>query len=663
MKYLLIASGLLFNLLFFNSCSKQDSLIETKISSPNNSISAEITLNNEGAIFYTVKRNETILINPSAMGFDLAKAEDLNKGFKLINSTTSSQDTTWQRVWGKNKNVRDFYNEIKYEFAEESGLQRKLNIYFRVYNDGVGFKYEFPEQEILQEFEILNELTTFKSGDDLTVWATPFKGFYSHQEASFREQKLSNVDSAHLPMLVEVNEKNWIAISEANLQNYAGFHFKKKNEAELKLVLATDTSSIIAVKGKAPMQTPWRMIMIGNSPGDFITSNLLSNLNDPIAIDDPSWITPGISAWDWWWSNKYGPEVDFEIGPNTQTMKYYIDFAAEMGWEYQLVDWLWYGEPFKAIEGFDYAPDSSQSILTQEPQINIPEIVEYAKSKGVKTLIWLEWNHAKKEMHKAFPLYEKWGVAGVKVDFMAKETQEMVQFYNELVRLAAKHHLTVDFHGAYKPTGISRAYPNLLTREGIMGNEYNKWSDSITPEHTVTLPFTRGLLGEADFTPGGFENVNPEDFKTEEEGTHPMVMGTRTRQLAMFVCYESALQVACDDPYTYRNSPAGLDFLKQVPTTWDDTKVVNEKIGDYITLARKSGENWYLGSMTDGDARELSINLNFLDEGKYKATIWKDISNEDPKALMKEEIEVTKDSKILARLVSGGGHVMILEKQ
>jgi alpha-glucosidase len=343
-------------------------------------------------------------------------------------------------------------------------------------------------------------------------------------------------------------------------------------------------------------------------------------------------------------------------------MKYFIDFASDMGWEYQLVDWYWYGAPF--VEPIDWNnpisnPDAD--ITTMNPNINIPELVEYAAGKNVKLLLWLEWHHADKQMEEAFPLYEKWGIVGVKVDFMARDDQEMVKFYHRVVKLAAGHHLLVNFHGAYKPTGFSRTYPNLITREGVMGNEYNKWSANITPEHKVTLPFTRGLLGEMDFTPGSFINVTVDNFRTEGAGIPPVSMGTRCNQLALMVVYESALQVLCDSPFNYRNSPEGLDFISAVPTTWDETKVINAEIGNLITIARKSGDEWFVGSMTDSEPRVLDIPLAFLNQNiSYLAKIWRDGGDADvnPGSVKIEEINVDNHSVIKAELASGGGHVM-----
>jgi alpha-glucosidase len=438
-------------------------------------------------------------------------------------------------------------------------------------------------------------------------------------------------------------------------------HSGNMNELVTALAPWYDNPSIL-VKSKAPRKSPWRVMMIGDAPGDFLESDIIQNLNEACAIKNPSWITPGKSAWDRWWCGDYLPDVDFKIAMNDATMKYFIDFAAEMGWEYQLVDWEWYGEPFHPELGSRFMhPDAD--ITTMIPGVDIPGLVKYAKKKGVKLIIWLEWMAVDRQMDEAFALYEKWGVAGVKIDFMARDDQYMVNFYHRCVQKAAEHRLIVDFHGAYKPTGWSRTWPNVITREGVLGNEYTKWSDRITPDHCLTLPFTRGFLGEMDFTPGGFRQKTKETFRAVgHDGPGPFVMGTRCYQLAMMVVYESALQVICDSPYSYRSSPAGLDFLKIVPTTWDDTKVIHGKVGDYITVARRSGDTWYIGSMTDWTERILDIPLDFLGKGKYKAEIWMDAheANDYPDRLMKAKKIVSSKDIIKAEMASGGGHVVVL---
>ncbi|TNF44288.1 MAG: hypothetical protein EP310_03395, partial [Bacteroidetes bacterium] len=328
---------------------------------------------------------------------------------------------------------------------------------------------------------------------------------------------------------------------------------------------------------------------------------------------------------------------------NTKTIKEYIDLASEMAWPYQLIDWQWYGQY--------NLPDAD--ITTVTDSVNMPEVLEYARKKNVRCWLWLYWTDVdRSDFDKACALYKKWGIAGVKIDFMARDDQEMVNWYHKIVKIAARHQLMVDFHGAYKPTGFRRTYPNLMTREGVLGNEYNKWSMRVTPEHCVTIPFTRMLAGPMDFTPGGFINRNGETFANELPSN---VMGTRCFQLAQFVIYDSPYQVACDHPAQYKNQK-GLEFLKKVKTVWDDTRVLNGQIGEYITMARRSGDEWYIGSMTNSFKRELEITLDFLGDGNYKMVSFSDTADSGVDATMLDRTEtVVKNGEIVKIIMAPGG--------
>jgi alpha-glucosidase len=635
-----------------------------EVNSPDGSI--RVVLENAGHLTYRVQYRGGEIIAPSGLGLRFRDHESLDRGLTITGRHLRSHDSQWERVWGKDRVVRDHYNELELNLANKENGQ-KMDLIVRVYDDGVAIRYHLPEQENIADFELTSDETEFVFRDNHRVWAAHYGSFKSHQESEFDEMRLDDPrmkEITGMPLLVETGDSAWVAITEANLTDWAGMYVRLEGDSPcaLETVLAPypDDPELL-VRSRTPRNSPWRLIMIGESPGDFIESDIIANLNEPNALDDVSWIRPGKSAWDWWWCNRYGPDVNFELGSNTETMKYFIDLAAEMGWQYQLVDWYWYDPPH--LEG-GFEPDLSRDITTMNPDIDIPELVRYGAEKGVRILLWLDWNHADRQMDQAFPLYEKWGVAGVKVDFMQRDDQYVVNFYHRLVKKAAEHHLVVDFHGAYKPTGVSRTYPNLLTREGIMGNEYTKWSRRITPEHKVTIPFTRGMLGEMDFTPGAFVNVRPDQFKVESEAPCPMVMGTRCNELAMLVVYESALQVLCDAPYNYRHSPAGTDFLRIVPTTWDETRVINAAVGDYITTARRSGDDWFIGSMTDANARQLAIPLDFLEEGTYVATIWQDAGDADmhPTNLDKLEMEVDRSAVLQANLAPGGGQVVCLRR-
>ncbi len=349
--------------------------------------------------------------------------------------------------------------------------------------------------------------------------------------------------------------------------------------------------------------------MVGDRPGALIESTLLYSLSDPSEIADTSWIKPGKVAWDWW-SGPFIPGASFPVGMNDATIEHFIDFASELGLEYMLIDAGWYGSHR------DVTADITRSI----PAIDVPGLVSYGKARNVGILLWLNWENVRDQMDVAFPLYEKWGVRGVKVDYMNRKDQEIVAFYHRVLRTAARYHLAVDFHGAYTGSGEERTWPNLLTREGVMGLEYSKWSDRSTPRHNVTIPFTRMLTGPMDYTPGAFRNRTLDTFVPRDEA--PFAMGTRAHQLAMFVVFESGLQMLADAPEAYRGEPGG-EFLRVVPASWDETRVLDGRIGEYIVVARRRGSEWFLGAMTD-EPRTLSVPVDFLGAGSFEATRYAD---------------------------------------
>lgn len=644
------------------------------LSSPGGKLEVHFTLASKSEpypederFYYSVYKGDKKIVLDSPIALDFVNQRPLATNWKLKQQTFASEQTNWQRVWGKSKDVLDHFTETVLLFQETEKPGRKLKLYFRAYDDGIAFRYEFPQQKQLQNFELAGERSYFVFPENHTVWASAWPGLVSPQEEHFEKANLVDLKNKQVigtPLLINSAYDTWIALYEAALEDWAGMTLIANSAVPNSVVTRLSPlpqNPDIAVKENSLRHSPWRVIAVADTAGELITSNLMHNLNKPNQINDTSWIVPGKSAWDWWWSGSYGPDVDFKLGSNTETMKYFIDLAAEMGWQYQLVDWQWYGEPFINTPASEWTSNPDADITTQNPNINIPELVSYAREKNVKLLLWLEWNHADRQLQEAFALYEKWGIAGVKIDFMNRVDQEMVNYYHRVVKTAAKHKLLVNFHGAYMPTGIDRTWPNFITREGVLGNEYNKWSSKITPEHCVTLPFTRMLGGHMDFTPGGFVNVMPENFEIRS-GPAPQVMGTRAFQLAMFVVYESALTVVADSPYNYRNSPAGVEFLKQVPTTWDESLVINGEVGDYITMARRNGNVWYLGSMTDDTARDLNIPLTFLEEGKYEAMIYADPEDaaKNPQKVKLTKVLVSNKDSLQTKLARSGGQAVII---
>lgn len=622
-----------------------------RVASPDGAV--VVTVAADGPLTYAVRHGGEAVILPSPIALSFVGADRLGD-VAVRNVETRSVDATWQRLWGKRTDVRDRFNEATVHLEETAASGRPLDLIVRAYDDGIAFRYRFPEA--WGDVVLGAEDTQFRFAGEPTVWAANFGGFTSSQEAHFVEQPMRSLapDSVYgMPLLVKAAEDRWAVVTEADLTDWAGMYVRRDtdepNTVRTALSPLPDEPGV-AVRVASERASPWRVVMLAETPAALIESDLIQTLNDPPA-GDFSWVEPGVASWNWW-NGPSLPEADFEVGMNTPTMKAFVDLADEMDWQYVLVDAGWYQADTE--QDGQHGPDSD--ITAVVPALDLPELIRYAAERDVKVLVWLHWRPTFDQMDEAFAQYEDWGVAGVKIDFMDRDDQEMVRFYHRVAEAAARHKLAVDFHGAYKPTGVSRTYPNLVTREGVLGNEYNKWNPWVSPEHTVTIPFTRGLLGEMDFTPGGFRNIRVEDFRPENT---PFVMGTRAHQLAMFVVYESALTVASDSPYAYETSPAGADFLKAIPTSWDDTHALAGYPGDYVAVARRAGDTWYLAAMSDEEARTLDLPLAFLPTGRYRAEIWADSA--DPKAeataVAETERTVTAADTLPASMAPAGGFV------
>ncbi|MFC1547015.1 glycoside hydrolase family 97 protein [Candidatus Neomarinimicrobiota bacterium] len=651
MRLAKIAVFSLIGSLMFLSCESRP--MPLKLLSPDRNIEFVFDLDDDNSPLYSILYNRRTILSPSHLSLELSEGE-VFRGMKIIGTSRRTHDETYELVVGKSAQARDHYNELLVELQEITPPSRILHLLFRVFDDGVAFRYLLPQQEGIENFALVAEYSEFNFPDDQFCWALQLADFNTNYERPFLRQSLSDIRAESLvglPLTIEIEGGPYVALAEADLTDYAAMYLTGAEESPTTFAsklspLPSDTS--VCVKGTAPFQSPWRVIMIGDEPGDLIESNIILNLNEPSVISDPSWIKPGKAAWPWW-SGRKVEGVDFEGGVNTATYLHYVDFAVEFNLEYLLIDAKWYG-PHK---------DPSQDITTVIPEVDLPRIIAYAQARNVDILLWLNWENTRDQMDVAFPLYESWGVRGVKVDYMNRDDQEMVRFYHDVVKKAAEHHLTVDFHGSYKPTGIRRTYPNLLTREGILGLEHTKWSDRITPEHNVTIPFTRMLAGPMDYTPGAFQHVNREEFAPRYDA--PTAMGTRCHHLAMFVVYESPLQMVSDYPGAYRGEP-GADFLKQVPASWDETRVLSGVIGDYVVIARRHNRDWFIGAMTDWEARSVNLSLDFLDDGQYHARIYSDspLADENPASITIRDITVSATDMITIDMASGGGHVLYL---
>jgi len=629
-------------------------------------------LEEEQSISYAIHKGDQVMLRPSGFEIHFRDQKSFTGAMEMKLVSNREVDESWKPLWGKTEAVRDHYNEYVYRVTEKKpdpGTEvRHLDWVIRVYNDGVAFRYRFPEDSGFDVFVITDERTGFNLDPSHKVWAVTYNDYNTHQESSYEKKLAGDIRDGELigcPLLVEADANHWMMISEADLTDWAGMYFIKDPGGNATLV--TDLASLrrdpdIKVESHSPCESPWRMFIIGADPGDLIESNLMANLNDPVEYEDVSWIRPGMSAWDRWWSGNYGPDAGFELKMNTATMKYFVDLADEMDWEYMIVDWTWYGTVFADGEGD--IPNPNVDITKPIDEVDIEEIISYANERDVQVILWVLSGHLEKQLEEGLAQYAKWGAAGLKIDFMANDDQDMVNWYHDVARKAAKHHLVIDFHGAYKPTGVTRTLPNILTREGVLGNEYNKWSDQITLKHTVTLPYTRGLLGEMDFTPGGFNHIHENEFAiVGGDAPNPYVMGTRCHQLAMFVIYESVFGVACDSPFNYRDQP-GTDFLRLVPTTWSETRYLSGYPGESIVLARRSGDQWFVGGMSNEDSREVELSLDFLEEGSYSATLWKDAATTDqnPAHLEMEHFEIEAGETLKVTMNKGGGFVLVLSK-
>ncbi len=620
------------------------------VNSPDNKIS--VTIANNDKLTYSVTWGGRIIVSPSQLGFEFKDEPAMAANFTVVDQSVRNFNETWVPVVkSKHAEIKNNYNELQLILKEKSGMMRQMEFQVRAYNDGAAFRYKLSRSAKVGDRQIVKELTTFNIPDDPKAWIVEYKGYSSSNEAEFFEHPLGYLTEksiAGMPMLMEYGNNCWVAITEAKIDNYAAFYIGSNgntNQLTTKLVpVPGEPETGVKVRFNDEVYTPWRVLMIGATPGNLIESEIIQNLNDPCAIKDPSWIKPGMSAWDHWWSG----DVKMEM----PVIKQYIDLASEMGWPYMLVDWQWYGK-FNVPEA---------DITRWASQIDMPEIISYARSKNVRIIVWLYSSDVNRNAayKKAFPVYEKWGVAGVKIDFMDRDDQQMVNWYHDIIKCAAENHLMVDFHGAYKPDGIIRTWPNMITREGVMGNEYYKFSDKMSPEHNVKLAFTRLLAGQMDYTPGAFLNVTREKFKNQ---TPAIVWNTRAAELSKFVIYESPLTVVCDHPDNILNQP-GADFLKIVPTTWDDIKFLGGYPNDYVAIAKRSGDLWFVGVLNNRTGRTIELKLDFLPSGNYEAETWADtkLSDKEPKDIKKTVVPV-KSASLKVTMAANGGFVAVIKRK
>ena len=619
--------------------------------SPDKSIRLEISVSD--SIYYEISQNNKSLVKPSAISFRTDQFSATSP--KVLRARTSSHSSVLQPVvWQKSNMIADKYSQLNMD------LPNGISLEWRAYDNGVAWRWIATGKK---GYKVTDEQVNVNLDSEAIPWYPEEDGFFSHNERQYKNYKVNEITEkrlASLPVLFE-SAGTKILLTESDLFNYAGMWVRGNGKGGVrstfpkypksKKVTSDRDEQVEAredyiAKTEGAQTFPWRILMIAKQDKDLLANQLVYQLARP-AVGDYSWVKPGKVQWDWWhYNNIY--EVDFRAGINNNTYKYYIDFASKYGIEYVLLDEGWC---------------DTRDLMKQSPDINVEELAKYAKSKNVDLILWTSWLVLDKQMDMALDKFQEWGIKGIKVDFMQRDDQDMVNYYERVSKAAAKRKLLVDFHGAYKPTGWLRTYPNVMTSEGVLGNEISKFSSAIDPEHTTTIPFIRMAAGPMDFTPGGMRNVQKGSFAAAP--AEPMTLGTRCNQMAMYVVYESPLQMLCDIPTHYYKEPESMEFLKAVPAVWKSTVPMHAKIGDYVAIAREAANgDWYIGAMTDWTARELPLNFDFLGDGKYRMQLWKDGANADRNAkdFKMESIEVDKNSTFNIKMVAGGGFVARIVK-
>jgi alpha-glucosidase len=609
----------------------------------------EIQVRVADRIRYDVLFKGKLLLHDSQLSLDVDH-KTLGVNPKVITTKAQNVDNVLEPVVRqKFAKIHENYGELKIEFDGSYAVT------FRAYNEGAAYRFEtsLPQAQV----RVYSEEGIFNFAGDHTVYYPMEESFFSHNERKYLPQQMTKLAPsalASLPAVVDAGDGVKVAIAESNLEEYPGlwlhgtigtalaatfppYPLKEQLERDRDFKVVEGADYIAVTKGTRTY--PWRVIGIAEKDGDLITNQLVWLLEKPSQVQDTSWIKPGKVAWDWWNANNIY-DVPFKSGVNTETYKYYIDFAAKYGIPYIILDEGWY---------------RLGNVLEVVPEINMEELSSYAKQKNVGIILWVVWKTLDDQLEPALNQFAKWGVKGIKVDFMQRSDQLLINYYNKVSYETAKRKMLVDFHGDQKPAVMTRTWPNLISTEGVRGLEWDKWSAETDPLHGVTLPFTRMFLGPMDFTPGAMLNAQKESFAAIHN--RPMSLGTRCHQLAMYVVYESPLQMLSDSPSNYLREPQMMEFLAPVPSEWDETKVLDGKIAEYVVVARRSGRDWYVGAMTNWTPRELDIDLSFLPDGNYSMETYQDGVNADRfgSDYVQTKTTANKSTKLKLKLAPGGG--------
>ena len=654
-----VVSGILAVLVFLLSAAPSMAAETNEVvRSPDGRISLSFLLD-AGAPRYAVARDGSDVILPSSLGFVLKDAPPLTNGFEIVEVRRETADDVWRPVWGTAAQVRNRYAQLEARLRETEAPHREMSLIFRAYDDGVAFRYVLPVQSNLPSVVILSEETAFRLAGNHTAWWHPVN--YDGDEDTYRTTPLGEMRGVNTPVTMRTAEGLHLSIHEAALVDYASMTLVPVdgalNSFRCDLVPWPDGVKVMA---STPMKTPWRTIQLADRAGGLLESHLLENLNEPCAIADTSWIEP-MKYMGIWWGMHIGKET-WVAGPThgatTENAKRYIDFAASNGIRGVLVEgwntgWeTWFGS-------------AAFSFTEAYPDFDLPAVAAHAREKRVLLIGHHETSgniaSYEQQMEEAFALYERLGVRAVKTGYAGEilpkgqhhHGQWMVNHYQRVTGRAAAHRIMIDVHEPVKPTGLCRTWPNLMTGEGVRGTEYEAWSDGNPPEHTTIIPFTRGLAGPIDYTPGIFALT----FPKYREGRR--VHTTLAKQLALYVVIFSPLQMAADLPENYEGQP-GFQFIRDVPTTWDETRALDAAIGDFVVVARRKGAEWFVGAITDESARDVELSLSFLPAGcDVEATLYTDGKDADweknPTVLEISSQTVRASDTLKLHLAAGGG--------
>lgn len=597
------------------------------------------------------------------------KSDSLDQRVRLVKSLRLDSVERYSLMTGRSSSVNDPYHQLTLFLKEKNLPGQELVIEVRAFDDGLAFRYLFP-QSMGDSLFLTREQSGFQINGNPLVHALVLPDYYTSHEGNYLHRAYRDLpyDSLmDMPILFSFPDSIYLAITEAALLDYAGMYLIKTKSGLISNLSPLPSRPVYSVVAILPHTSPWRVILISRRPGRFLETNLLTDLAPPNQIIDLDWLKPGKTTFPWWNGNITADTLNAP-GNNFVTQQYYIDFCARSGIEYHSV--VEYGlHQWYQDDGINFMPGPNSNVLKPVPGLNMKEVCDYAHSKGVGVRVWVHWRALYPKLDSAFTLFQQWGLSGLMVDYMDRDDQDMVNIQTEILRKAAVHHLHIQFHGAYKPTGLSRTFPNEFTREGALNYEHDKWNpNGVTPDHDLDIAFIRLIAGSTDYHLGGFRAAEPNKFRAQY--TRPLVLGTRSHMLAMYVVLENANAMVCDYPEAYENQP-GFDFIRKVPTVWDETKVLKAKPGQYLIIARKKNKSWWIGGITGNTSVTLQVPLDFLEEGNWKADIYQDDLQLpfDPNGVLikSKQIDIT-DLKINRPgidipLASGGGFAIRLEKE